>query len=111
MRHILIAMAASLALSACAAPDYMSKHYDGPTMIPKMVTTKDGEFKVFENKKENRLLISPTLGEGFMHGTPPMPEARAAAVAWLKKSGLQCHITDGYLVTDPIYEFLYTCGR
>jgi hypothetical protein len=109
-----------LLLTACAGMSYALENY-GDVKVQE-ITMKDDTYRIFDKPKESRMMVTSSIGGAMMQGggkgltlntvdtTPPLPMFRAAARAWLNKTGRShCKITDGYLILNPQYEFNYSC--
>jgi len=112
-------VAACLATCGCASMNYIMQAYDGVPV--QQVSTQYDTFRVFDKPAENRMMITSSLAsaaaQGFTGGlllnptvtATPKPVFEEAAQAYLKQSGRNCKITDGYLLVNPQWEFKYSC--
>lgn len=100
-----------LALSGCMTFNHIMKHYPSENTVTGKVKTADGTFKVMDNAREGRMLITFAGMGTVTQGTPPLPWVRGAAHAWLAETGRTdvCRLIEGYLFQAPQYEFLYQC--
>lgn len=85
------------------------------------VTTQYDTFRVFDKPAENRMMVTSSLAsaaaQGFTGGlllnptvtATPKPVFEEAAQAYLKQTGRNCKIVDGYLLVNPQWEFKYSC--
>ena len=97
-----------LMLSGCMTVDHLHQDYAG--LGTNEVSTTKGAFYIVDNMKTGKLFVEPGFGLS-LKGTPPIPWAREAALAWFQKTGRNCTIREGYLFQAPHYEFLYSCTR
>lgn len=116
----LLATSTVIISSGCASVNYIMQAYDGVPINE--VTTQYDTFRVFDKPTENRMMITSSLasaaGQGFVGGllfnptvaANPKPVFEEAAQAYLKKTGRDCQITDGYLLINPQWEFKYRCA-
>ena len=121
MIRLILAVAASLALSACGNVSYMMTEYKGVKVVhhhaPEM------EVRIFDRPDHGRLMVTPTvaraaaLGAGsgitlgiWTPGMDPFP-MQAAAQHWLNSTGRNATITSGKLLAKPQWEFTYSERR
>ncbi|TAL32245.1 MAG: hypothetical protein EPN97_10070 [Alphaproteobacteria bacterium] len=97
-----------LSLSGCMTVDHLHRDYAG--LGTNEVSTPKGAFYIVDNMKTGKLFVEPGFGLS-LKGTPPIPWAREAALAWFQKTGRTCTIREGYLFQAPHYEFLYSCAK
>lgn len=100
-----------LVLSGCMTFNHIIDHYSSENTQTGKVTTAEGDFKIMDNASEGRMMVTFS-GMGTVYkGTPPLPWARDAAIAWMHETGRSetCEFTEGYLFQAPQYEFLYAC--
>jgi len=122
MRVLLLA---SLALLyGCASQELISKSAEYGS-ANELVTTRYGEFRVYENPDGKRLAVSSTIGgaigQGMVKGLtfgagnilPSLGAYQEAAEKYLgiHKALNACKITGGYLLQEPIYEFTMNCPK
>lgn len=109
--------------TGCVSKEAMKKsseygnHYE-------VVKTQYGVFWVYEHPSKKKLAVSTsigsTIGQGVVKGltfgaanTLPsegaFQEAAEAYLAGHKEIG-SCKIANGYLLQDPIFEFILSCG-
>jgi hypothetical protein len=119
-----IALSAALTLSGCASVDYVATEYGG--MQPANFEVADVDtYRVFDKPAANKLMITPSLGRaagaGFVSGLTfgavsaddnlgRKPEFERASLAYLKSTGRDCRIMDGYVVIRGQWEFKYDCS-
>lgn len=122
MRNALVA-AMALSLAGCGGVNYAMEHYASVT--PVNFETGPGEsYRIFDRPADNKLMITPSLasasGAGFVSGLTlgavdsmdtlgPRPVFERAAVAYLRSTGRDCRIVDGFIVVKPQWEFGYDC--
>jgi hypothetical protein len=107
--------------SGCSGMSYALDNYSGVT--PTRFNDGREDWRVFDKPHENRLMITPTLGDSAAGGAAlgltfgasgpvggPEGNFQRGAQAWLDASGRKCRITNGALVVAPQYEFFYTCS-
>lgn len=113
-----------LALSGCASQELVAKSAEYG-LAHENVTTKYGEFRVYENPDGKRLAVSSTIGgavsQGIVKGLtfgagsvlPSLGAYQEAAEKYLSlhKALSACRITQGYLLQDPVYEFVMSCPK
>lgn len=119
MRKLIVSMV--LAVSGCGGINYAMTHYSGVDVVK---FAYDGKtYRVFDKPTENRLMITPTIGDSAaagliqggtlgLSGDPlgPQGEFRMAAAAFIAQRDDTCRVTDGAKVIHPQYEFFYTCS-
>ncbi|MBS0233463.1 MAG: hypothetical protein JSR99_08245 [Proteobacteria bacterium] len=108
-----------IGVSGCASMNYIMQAYDGVPV--QQVATQYDTFRVFDKPAEGRMMITSSLAsaaaQGFAGGlllnptvtATPKPVFEEAAQAYLKQTGRNCKITDGYLLVNPQWEFKYSC--
>jgi len=119
MRKSFAAIAAALALSACAYPSYVNDEY---RYIPLATFAHDGaSFRIFDKPSAGKLIITPSLataGGDFVIRNATFDEYdnatdrktfEGAVAAYLAGAGRKCAITGGAPIYDPQWEFTYTC--
>ncbi len=110
--RFLAAGAVVLALSGCMTFNHIMNHYSDENTVSGKVTTADGDFKIMDNAREGRMMITFAGMGTVTQGTPPLPWVREAAKAWLAETGRtqNCDLIEGYLFQAPQYEFRYQCN-
>lgn len=123
MRRLSV-VACALALAGCAGVSYVMKEYSGISPKPFEIEGED-IYRVFDRPEANKLMITPSFGKaagaGALQGLTfggvdamdsigPKPMFEHAALAYLKSTGRQCRVLDGYLVIRPQWEFKYDCS-
>jgi hypothetical protein len=116
-------VAAALMLGGCASASYVMSEYGGIDPVP-----FDGGtdiYRVFDKPAANKVMITPSIaramGAGAASGLTfgavpisdnvgPKPEYERVAIAYLKSTGRECRILDGYLVITAQWEFKYDCS-
>jgi len=80
-------------------------------------------WRIFDKPTEGRLMIAPgsakTVSGSFAPGLTlagadtdiPKPIYQDAVEGWLKMQGRNCHVTDGYKLVRPRWEFKYSCPQ
>lgn len=118
MRAILL-LAVVLALGGCANFEYANEQY-GSTPH-QMFEFNGSTYRVFDNKAQNKLMITPTLGasagDGFVRGFtfglynphPSEPVYHEAVAAYLTSTGRACTFGQGQLIMQPQWEYRYQC--
>jgi len=118
-RLFLTMATAGVATSGCASFSYITQAYNGVPV--QQVSTQYDTFRVFDKPTENRMMITSSLAsaaaQGFTGGlllnptatASPKPIFEEAALAYLKQTGRNCKIMDGYLLVNPQWEFKYSC--
>jgi hypothetical protein len=104
--------------AGCAGLNSALEYSD--VMVMSFMDDKGG-WRFFDKPAEGRLMITPSLsraaGEGAVTGLTlviadtdiPKSEYQAAVESWLKQSGRDCTVTDGYKLIRPQWEFKYNC--
>lgn len=106
-------LAALFALAGCAGLNAAMQYDD---VKPVKVTVRSHDWRIFDKPKENRLMITPSIGRSFAAGLPggeiPKPEYAAAVEVWLKNrhAGKACSVIDAYVLANPQWEFKYQCA-
>ena len=109
-----------LALAGCAGMNYAIENY--AKVDVQQFAYEGATYRIFDKPEENRLMITPSIGEAFGGGavqgltlglSGPMggPEGRYQAVtqAFLAQRDASCKVTNGALVVQPQWEFFYEC--
>lgn len=123
-------------LAGCGAGvDYVIQNYSGTPLVKHEILPADGKryvddgsgnvvdraktFRIFDKPAENRLMITPSMGDAIAMGAvqgltladsdSPIIIYKDAAVDWLKTTGRRCAIVDAYLIIKPQYEVKYSC--
>lgn len=113
-----------LVLAGCASAEVMKKSEEYGIAF-ELIQTDYGEFRVYEHPTKKSLAVSSTLGAAFGQGIakgltfgagnilPSEGAYRQAAEAYLAKHRAlaSCKITDGYLLQEPIFEFIFECSN
>lgn len=121
MKHALLAVA--LVLSGCASKELMMKSSEYGT-AHENITTKYGEFRVYEHPSGKSLAVSSTLGTAAAQGLakgltfgagnilPSEGGYQQAAELYLAKHKAlsSCKVSNGYVLQEPVYEFVLDCG-
>jgi hypothetical protein len=117
--NLSIAALCSVLCAGCTGVSYIVDNY-GEAPLQKISTRYD-EFRVFDKPTDNRLMITPSLGNtagnAFVGGlllnptigATPRPVYQEAVEKFLADSGRDCRVTDGYLIVEPQWEFRYSC--
>jgi hypothetical protein len=78
-------------------------------------------WRIFDKPGEGRLMITPSIGRaagvgaatgatfGLANTQIRREEFQGAAEAWLASTQRRCTVTEGALVIEPQWEFMYTC--
>jgi hypothetical protein len=106
--NLAIILLLCVTLAGCMTVDHLHQEYAG--LGTNSVSTSRGSFYVVDNMKTGKLFVEPGFGLS-LKGTPPLPWAREAAMAWFEKTGRTCTIREGYLFQAPHYEFIYSCMK
>lgn len=123
-------------LGGCGAGvDYVIQNYRGTPLVKHEILPADGKryvddgsgnvvdraktFRIFDKPAENRLMITPSLGDAvgigavrgltLMDSDSPIVVYKDAAVDWLRTTGRTCTVVDAYLIIPPQYEVKYSC--
>lgn len=106
-------LVAVLAVGGCAGMDYAMTHYTGVEVTK--FTYKEQVFRVHDKPEENRLMITPSIGNsaaaGATFGLASTPETifLAASAAYLKSDGRRCKPDTIALIVSPQFEVMYSC--
>ncbi len=108
------------ALAGCGGINYAMEHYSGVDV--QQFASGGTTYRIFDKPDENRLMITPTLGNAAaagaiqggtlgISGSPlgPQGEYRLASQAFLDARRQGCKVTDGSKILHPQYEFFYAC--
>lgn len=119
------ALAAASMLCGCASASYVMDEYSSVEAKPFAMEGKKDFYRVFDKPAENKLMITPSIGRaaaaGFISGATfggvaaednlgRKPEYEAATMAYLRSTGRDCRILDGYVVIKSQWEFKYDCS-
>lgn len=121
MRRFVLPIAALAVMSGCAA-DLPRKSAEYGIAFEE-VKTQDATFRVYEHPSKKTLAVSSTLagaaGAGFVKGLtfgianvlPSQGAYEEAARKYMDKypALASCRITRGYLLQEPVYEFVFEC--
>jgi hypothetical protein len=112
-------LALTLALSACAYPQYVNDDY---RYVP--LTTfahENRSYRIFDKPSAGKLVVTPSFGMAVSdnvvrtvtfdryHNKTAPELIEAAVAAYLMSNGRKCVITGGAQVYDPQWEFTYSC--
>ncbi len=113
------ALLVTLALAGCSGMNYAMENYTGVPIVP--FKFGDDTYRVFDKPRENRLMITPSLGAAANAGavkgitlglSGPMTiesDYRKVTQAYLDSTGRKCVTGKGKLVVQPQWEFEYRC--
>ncbi len=117
-------LAIALLLAGCAATNYVLTEYAGIDVVNFNIPGAD-TYRVFDKPAANKLRITPSIeraaGAGFVSGLTfggvaaednigRKPEYENATLAYLKSTGRECRVIDGYVVLRGNWEFKYDCS-
>jgi hypothetical protein len=118
-----ILISTAVSLTACASNEAIKKS-DEYGVTSELIETQYGAFKVYEHPSGKRLAVSTTLGGSLAAGAakgitlgagnilPSEGGYQEAAEAYLKKHQKVfqgCKIKNGYLLQEPVFEFVLDC--
>lgn len=120
MKQILAVVILGAALGGCAGANYAMQNYNGVPV--QRVETAGDNWRIFDKPDEGRMMVTSSIGAAMAQGlgqgllfnavdnTPPEPQFRQAARAYLDSTGREaCQITDAYLIVRPQFEVTYDC--
>lgn len=122
MRALSVGCTIAIMLGGCAGISYVVENYAG---IEKheVIVPGDDEYRVFDKPQQGKMMVTSSLGSaagqgavkgltlGAMDGAPPKPRFQKAAETYLASTGrASCRVTDGYLLVQPQWEFVYDCS-
>lgn len=108
----------SLLIAGCAGMNYVLDNYSGVSPVEHVMV--EDTYRIFDKPSQNRLMITPSLGSSVASGAAiglfgasetvgPKPVFSKAVLSYLKSTGRECKIIDGYVVLSPQWEFKYQC--
>lgn len=123
MKKLFLLCFIAITQTACGNLGYILKTYD-ETTIKSDFDYQGEEYRIFDRKDLNKVMITPSLGSaassGFVQGAtfgivkPENDERRYHNVAekYLAKDrpSQLCNVNEGRLLVNPQWEFVYLCS-
>lgn len=111
---IALTIGSILVISGCSGMQYAIDNYKGVEVVRH--NYQGQTFRIFDKPEENRLMITPTIGQsaarGATFGAASTPEIyfQNAGQTFLTEAGRNCEVGDPKIVAPPQYEIFYTCA-